>query len=287
MYAAEEEFYDALEDPEPQDEGPESAAQTAARLSSSVQERMQVTLSEDQIAAVRALLEQQMLADEGGSGGGSDEDSASEEEDSEDHGVRLEEQAGDGQGDGDGYRETAAGEYQWRWTGRGQQGVPLDQYEHPSQIPKFTSKADWYNANSERLLYNEAGLTILESVFYLMAWKADYAVTDAAFGSMLGMLSQLFLPKVRSAASSFLQLKTAMQRLLPQIVCFATSVHIAVSVKLVLIPPTLVLIAILGQLGCMAMHLLKHSKSEKLFPSAAISETYYGCGKHYIQVMYV
>jgi len=29
-----------------------------------------------------------------------------------------------------------------------------------------------------------------------MAWKADFNVTDAAFGAMLGMLAELLLPQV-------------------------------------------------------------------------------------------
>jgi hypothetical protein len=30
----------------------------------------------------------------------------------------------------------------------------------------------------------------------LMAWKADYAVTDKAFDALLGMMNQLFLPEI-------------------------------------------------------------------------------------------
>ena len=194
LIPAEEPFYDALVDLEQEDEDPTRTAETAARLSAAAQDRLQVQMSEEQLAAVRAVLEQQMLANEHDSDGG--EGSGSEEEASEE---QAEEQSGEGQGgrEAEAEAEADAEQAEWRWAGRSQRRVPLDQYQHPNQIPKFSSKTDWYKANSERLLYDGAALTIQQSVFQLMAWKADYAVTDAAFGAMLGMLSQLLLPKVR------------------------------------------------------------------------------------------
>ena len=193
MPAAEEEFYDAQEEEEDQ-----RRAETVARLSSAVQNRLQVQMSEDQLQAVRALLQrQQQLADEFSSDGDEgDEGLSSGEEVSEDEGLCVEEQQGRGETGSDTSEEQAAGEFEWQWAGGGQQEVPPHQYDHPDKIPKFSSKTDWYKANSERKLYEGAALTILQSVYYLMAWKADYAVTDKAFEAMLGLLCQIFLPKV-------------------------------------------------------------------------------------------
>jgi len=205
----EEQFYDAEEDAgedaeeDAEEEQDEIRAETVARLSSAVQERLRVQMSEDQLQAVRALLErQQQLADGCSSDGDEgDEGLSSGEEVSEDEGLCMEQQQGRGQTDSDTSEVQAAGEFEWQWAGGDQQEVPLHQYDHPDKIPKL-SKTDWYKANSERKLYEGAALTILQSVYYLMAWKADYAVTDKAFEAMLGMLCQLFLPKVRFTVSS-------------------------------------------------------------------------------------
>jgi hypothetical protein len=71
-----------------------------------------------------------------------------------------------------------------------------EEYEHPSQIPRFKDASSWYKRNASKQLYPSARITVIKAIFMLMAWKADFNVTDAAFGAMLGMLTELLLPQV-------------------------------------------------------------------------------------------
>jgi hypothetical protein len=61
--------------------------------------------------------------------------------------------------------------------------------------------AQWYRSKLTEQLWQlgdaSAELRVYQAIFMLMAWKADHCVRDNAFGELLGMLSQLFLPKVR------------------------------------------------------------------------------------------
>jgi len=84
----------------------------------------------------------------------------------------------------------------WDWSSGGVPGSRPEDYDHPSKIPKFMSKVDWYKTNSARVLHSKTSVTVLQAVVFLMAWKFDFGVTDAAFNVLLAMLAELFLPEV-------------------------------------------------------------------------------------------
>ena len=95
-------------------------------------------------------------------------------------------------------------EWAWNWDDGGVPGSRPQDYAHPSEIPKFMSKTEWYKANAARPLYKaqeyeDCPATVMKAVVFLMSWKFDFGVTDAAFNQLLAMLSEQFLPKVSSA----------------------------------------------------------------------------------------
>jgi hypothetical protein len=89
-------------------------------------------------------------------------------------------------------------EWAWNWGNGGVPGSRPEDYSHPSQIPKFMSKAEWFKAHAARPLYTapDCPVTVMKAVVFLMGWKFDFGVTDAAFNVLLAMLSEQFLPKV-------------------------------------------------------------------------------------------
>jgi hypothetical protein len=194
-------FYDALEEYQTSDVYTSEAADHhqqqreppgAGSAAGSLRERLQqLNMSEEQQRAIGCLLEQLHA----GAEEDTESDSGEDEQQQDDDGAVYE---GDEQQQGD------AGDVQgegWCYVENPEFAVPPEEYEHPSKIPKFMSKTAWYKANGDRPIYPEAALTIMQAVVMLMAWKADYAVTDAAFNAMLGMLSEVFLPKVSIAMS--------------------------------------------------------------------------------------
>lgn len=127
------------------------------------------------LAALQRLLEVAQQIEEQESGWVDDSDVDAEEDlESEEHWYDAE--------DSEGVHE------------EGEQGC--EEYDHPSQIPRFQDTSSWYKRNFSRGLYPNARITLLKAVFMLMSWKADHNVTDAAFGALLGMLTELFLPEV-------------------------------------------------------------------------------------------
>jgi hypothetical protein len=70
-----------------------------------------------------------------------------------------------------------------------------------SDLGQFDSKIQFYQQRLERPLYPGCEFSVQQAVYLLMSWKADHAVTDKAFDSMLFMMSVL-LPKVSYAAAT-------------------------------------------------------------------------------------
>jgi hypothetical protein len=202
-------FYDALDNYAPE-EGPGEVGQPeqqqdqhtdgSGSAAGSVQDRLRLLdMPEQQRLAVRALLEEQTLlqmrrGEPGDTDSEEEHDGSESEGDSgigEDAGVMDE---GVAVGEDEGMHVEVEG-VEWGMGGQRSRLGP-EQYAHPDQIPRFTSKTEWYQAHSNRPLYTGAQLTTLQAVYMLMAWKANYAVTDKAFDALLGMMNQLFLPKV-------------------------------------------------------------------------------------------
>jgi hypothetical protein len=70
--------------------------------------------------------------------------------------------------------------------------------------PTSKSLADQYKEKLKQPLWECNGqkctLLLCQVIFMLMAWKLDYCVRDAAFASLLGMLSEVLLPQVSCTA---------------------------------------------------------------------------------------
>lgn len=70
--------------------------------------------------------------------------------------------------------------------------------------PERQSLADQFKEKLQQPLWECNGekctLLLCQVMFMLMAWKMDYCVRDAAFAALLGMLSEVLLPKVSGKA---------------------------------------------------------------------------------------
>lgn len=73
-----------------------------------------------------------------------------------------------------------------------------------STAPERQSLADQFKEKLPQPLWECNGekctLLLCQVMFMLMAWKMDYCVRDAAFAALLGMLSEVLLPKVSGKA---------------------------------------------------------------------------------------
>lgn len=76
-----------------------------------------------------------------------------------------------------------------------------EHYAHPSQVPRFVSKTEWYKADAALPIYTagecpDCSVTVMKAVVFLMGWKFDYGIPDAALNVLLAMLLEKFLPRV-------------------------------------------------------------------------------------------